>query len=185
MPLYRHLFRQGEPTLCFIGLPFRVIPFPLCDAQAALVAAVLSGRVSLPPAAEQAEETQAALRAMRRAGGRNFHLMGAAQWGYMRGLLRTARGDESGEAARGAPAAASNEECAERRRTALRHEREGLRDERRLTLLGRMNAEIGSRRRLVPLSYRSSEYSVHIDEADDENGGWFEVRHQTHSVERG
>lgn len=51
LPLYKHLFpvpRQLANKLCFIGLPWKVIPFPQMQLQTRLVARVLSGRVELP-----------------------------------------------------------------------------------------------------------------------------------------
>jgi hypothetical protein len=51
LPLYKHLFpvrRQLANKLSFIGLPWKVIPFPQMQLQTRLVARVLSGRVELP-----------------------------------------------------------------------------------------------------------------------------------------
>jgi len=28
-PLYNHVFYANDPTLCFIGIPFRIVPFVL------------------------------------------------------------------------------------------------------------------------------------------------------------
>ncbi|KAF3009587.1 hypothetical protein E8E13_006232 [Curvularia kusanoi] len=70
---YKHLFFAPKPTLSFLALPQRVIPFPTAEAQAAVVARVYSGRLSLPPLAEMRrwEEAQRA-----EAGdGRGFHLL--------------------------------------------------------------------------------------------------------------
>ncbi|GJN30008.1 hypothetical protein PR202_gb18281 [Eleusine coracana subsp. coracana] len=48
-PLYKHVFPPRlAPTLSFIGLPFKVIPFPLFQLQSNWVAGVLSGRIQLP-----------------------------------------------------------------------------------------------------------------------------------------
>ena len=43
-----------HPTLAFAGLPVKVIPFPLAEAQAALLARVWANEVALPPAAAMA-----------------------------------------------------------------------------------------------------------------------------------
>lgn len=70
---YKHLFFALKPTLSFLALPQRVIPFPTAEAQAAVVARVYSGRLSLPPLAEMQkwEDDQKA-----EAGdGRGFHLL--------------------------------------------------------------------------------------------------------------
>jgi len=45
---YQHLFYAPNPTLAFLTLPQKVIPFPLAEAQAAVTARVWSGRSSLP-----------------------------------------------------------------------------------------------------------------------------------------
>lgn len=49
---YQHLFFTPRPTLSFLTLPQRIIPFPLSEAQSAVVARVYSGRLVLPDVAE-------------------------------------------------------------------------------------------------------------------------------------
>ena len=44
--LYKHMFYVLEPTLCFIGIPLTVAPFPLIYQQCALAARVLVGKKS-------------------------------------------------------------------------------------------------------------------------------------------
>ena len=46
--LYQHIFHAEHPSLAFLALPLRVIPFPLSEAQAAVMARVWSGRLQLP-----------------------------------------------------------------------------------------------------------------------------------------
>ncbi|KAK3669964.1 monooxygenase [Recurvomyces mirabilis] len=46
--LYQHIFYQPHPTLAFPVLNQKVIPFPLAEAQCAIIARVFSGRLSLP-----------------------------------------------------------------------------------------------------------------------------------------
>ncbi|CAN6312674.1 unnamed protein product [Urochloa humidicola] len=59
-PLYKHVFvPQLAPRLAFIGLPFRVIPFPLVQLQASWVAGALSGRVQLLSEEEMMEDVRA------------------------------------------------------------------------------------------------------------------------------
>jgi len=51
LPLYKHLFpvsRELANKLSFVGLPWKVIPFPQMQLQTRLVARILSGRVELP-----------------------------------------------------------------------------------------------------------------------------------------
>ncbi|OQO07516.1 hypothetical protein B0A48_07213 [Cryoendolithus antarcticus] len=46
--LYQHLFYWPNPTLIFPTLNQKIIPFPFAEAQAAVVARALAGRLSLP-----------------------------------------------------------------------------------------------------------------------------------------
>ncbi|XP_052169062.1 flavin-containing monooxygenase FMO GS-OX-like 4 [Oryza glaberrima] len=59
-PLYKHVFPpEVAPHLSFIGLPWKVIPFPLFELQSKWVAGVLSGRVKLPSREEMMEDVKA------------------------------------------------------------------------------------------------------------------------------
>lgn len=70
---YKHLFFAPRPTLSFLALPQRVIPFPTAEAQAAVLARVYSGRLSLPPVSTmQAWEES---RKAEAGDGRAFHLL--------------------------------------------------------------------------------------------------------------
>ncbi|XP_047093819.1 flavin-containing monooxygenase FMO GS-OX-like 4 [Lolium rigidum] len=58
-PLYKHVFPiEVAPGLSFIGLPWKVIPFPLFELQSKWVAGVLSGRIKLPSKDEMMEDIQ-------------------------------------------------------------------------------------------------------------------------------
>ncbi|KAK3654178.1 monooxygenase [Elasticomyces elasticus] len=46
--LYQHIFYQPHPTLAFPVLNQKIIPFPMAEAQGAVVARVFSGRLGLP-----------------------------------------------------------------------------------------------------------------------------------------
>ena len=46
--LYKHIFWMNDPTLAFIGLPSRVIPFRTFEGQASVIAKVWADRISLP-----------------------------------------------------------------------------------------------------------------------------------------
>ncbi|KAL9017814.1 MAG: hypothetical protein Q9180_008748, partial [Flavoplaca navasiana] len=48
LPLYQHIFHMQYPTLAFIETPEMIVPFPLAECQAAVVARVWSGRLPLP-----------------------------------------------------------------------------------------------------------------------------------------
>lgn len=45
---YQHIFYQSNPSLAFLVLNQKVIPFPLAEVQSAVIARVFSGRLSLP-----------------------------------------------------------------------------------------------------------------------------------------
>lgn len=68
--LYKHLFHIDHPTLTFPGLPIRVVPFPVSEAQAAVCAGVWSNSISLPSKQEMSrwEEEEAERR------GKGFHV---------------------------------------------------------------------------------------------------------------
>lgn len=53
--LFQHIFYHPRPTLAFVGLPQRVVPFPVSEAQAALIARVFSRRLELPSQKEMEE----------------------------------------------------------------------------------------------------------------------------------
>ena len=50
--VYQHLFSIHHPSLVFMGLPCKIIPFRTCEGQASVIAAVWSGRLSLPSRSE-------------------------------------------------------------------------------------------------------------------------------------
>ncbi|GAA0175438.1 oxygenase [Lithospermum erythrorhizon] len=59
-PLYKHVFPPMlAPWLSFVGLPWKVIPFPLCELQSKWIASVLSGQVSLPSADDMMADVEA------------------------------------------------------------------------------------------------------------------------------
>jgi hypothetical protein len=88
-PLYQHLLHIGQPTLAFIGIPIRVIPFPLFEMQARWFAKHLNGDVVLPPQAEMKRMNEAAIGPLRSAGKpQHFHVLGDAQSNYYNALAR-------------------------------------------------------------------------------------------------
>ena len=55
-PLYEHLLHpKYKKTLTFIGLPFKIVPFPQFELQTKYIARVLSGRARLPNDKEMSE----------------------------------------------------------------------------------------------------------------------------------
>ena len=71
--LYRHLFYINHPSLAFIGLPSKIIPFRTFQGQAAVIARVWANRLALPSAdrMKQWEEHEASERGL----GRTFHVL--------------------------------------------------------------------------------------------------------------
>ncbi|CAF0856603.1 unnamed protein product [Didymodactylos carnosus] len=53
-PIYHHIFDVNYPqgTLAYLTIPFNIVPMPLCEIQAHLIARVLKCRVTLPPTDE-------------------------------------------------------------------------------------------------------------------------------------
>ncbi|KAL6722186.1 monooxygenase [Lecanora helva] len=46
--LYQHIWYIPDPTLVFVGLPSKIVPFPTVEGQVAVIARVWSQRLSLP-----------------------------------------------------------------------------------------------------------------------------------------
>jgi cation diffusion facilitator CzcD-associated flavoprotein CzcO len=70
---YQHIFFAPQPTLSFLALNQRVIPFPIAEAQSSVVARVYSGRLSLPSHAEMQKWEEDVVATV--GDGRNFHLL--------------------------------------------------------------------------------------------------------------
>ncbi|KAI4271250.1 MAG: hypothetical protein L6R38_006905 [Xanthoria sp. 2 TBL-2021] len=72
--LYQHIFYIDHPSIAFVGMPFKVIPFRTWEGQAAVIARVWSGRLELPRKEEmRAWESD---RIADRGAGRKFHDLG-------------------------------------------------------------------------------------------------------------
>lgn len=57
-PLYKHIFPPAlAPGISFVGLPWKVVPFPLFEYQSKWIAGVLSGRLTLPSVEEMMEDS--------------------------------------------------------------------------------------------------------------------------------
>ncbi|KAI9664234.1 MAG: hypothetical protein M1831_002413 [Alyxoria varia] len=46
--LYQHIFHTPDPTLAFMAIPWNIVPFPVSEAQAAVIARTWSGRLTVP-----------------------------------------------------------------------------------------------------------------------------------------
>jgi cation diffusion facilitator CzcD-associated flavoprotein CzcO len=70
---YKHLFYAPRPTLSFLALNQRVIPFPTAEAQSSVLARVYSGRLVLPSLPTMQTWEQDHIQDV--GDGRNFHLL--------------------------------------------------------------------------------------------------------------
>ena len=92
-PVYRDIIAPAFPGLAFIGLPYLVIPFPLCEVQARYLAAMWFGGASLPKVdnmlawCEQRHQRNQADGVRLR----HYHRLADAQFEYMATLLSEAR----------------------------------------------------------------------------------------------
>ncbi|KAK7755787.1 monooxygenase [Diatrype stigma] len=59
--LYEHVVYTEDPTLAFLGIPQRVVPFPVSEAQAAYVARLWTDRLPLPSHTEMLDWEAGAL----------------------------------------------------------------------------------------------------------------------------
>ncbi|XP_016651230.1 PREDICTED: flavin-containing monooxygenase FMO GS-OX-like 5 isoform X1 [Prunus mume] len=59
-PLYKHVFPPAlAPSLSFVGLPWKVVPFPQFELQSKWIAGLLSNRIALPSKEEMMEDIKA------------------------------------------------------------------------------------------------------------------------------
>ena len=70
-PLYQYIFHMQHPTLAFVEMPERIVPFPLAECQAAIIARIWSGRLSLPPMQEMQDWAKSIVKD--RGAGRQFY----------------------------------------------------------------------------------------------------------------
>jgi len=72
-PLYHDLLHADHPSLAFIGIPFRVVPFPLFEVQARWFAKVVSQAFVLPDRTARHQAIIARAEALRAAGTKQRH----------------------------------------------------------------------------------------------------------------
>lgn len=71
--LYKQMFYIPDPSLAFVALPYQVLPLPLSELQAAVIARYLSGRLCLPTAKEMHDQYAQELE--ERGTGKSFHAL--------------------------------------------------------------------------------------------------------------
>ncbi|XP_040987318.1 flavin-containing monooxygenase FMO GS-OX-like 4 isoform X3 [Juglans microcarpa x Juglans regia] len=88
-PLYKHIFPPVlAPWLSFVGLPWKVLPFPLFELQSKWIAGALSNRFTLPSQEEMMEDVEAFYTSLEASGTpkRYTHCMGASIQVYLEWL---------------------------------------------------------------------------------------------------
>ena len=96
-PLFEHVFPPASgPSLSFIGLPWKVVPFPQFEAQARWIAKALSGASMLPDRGTMASRARAAERKdfEEKVEDRHAHRMGDNQFAYNKRLYEYCREDD-------------------------------------------------------------------------------------------
>ncbi|KAJ8904670.1 hypothetical protein NDN08_001188 [Rhodosorus marinus] len=86
--LYRHLVFTKDPTLSFIGIPQKIVPFPLFHYQSIYVTKYLSGEVELASEEERENELHEEWKNHGDKPDRFFHVFGPRQWEYMYSLAQ-------------------------------------------------------------------------------------------------
>ena len=71
--LYKHLFYIDDPTIAFIGLPAKIIPFRTVEGQGAVLARVWTDRLELPSALEMSKWEEDVI--AERGAGKAFHVL--------------------------------------------------------------------------------------------------------------
>ena len=71
--LFKHIWYIPDPTLAFIGLPSKIIPFRTVEGQSAALAYVWSGRLTLPTSLEMREWEEKVV--AERGAGKQFHVL--------------------------------------------------------------------------------------------------------------
>ena len=118
--LYQHIFYAPRPSLAFIAVLQRIVPFPLSEAQAAVVARVWSGRLKLPGTKEMEAWEREEMERQAREGRKNFHLFGyPADAEYINYLCGWAASAEGGNGIGKEPPRWGEEECWVRERVPL------------------------------------------------------------------
>mmetsp|Transcript_9181 Transcript_9181/g.27631 ORF Transcript_9181/g.27631 Transcript_9181/m.27631 type:complete len:424 (-) Transcript_9181:740-2011(-) len=88
--LFRHLIYMRQPTLSFIQLPFKIVPFPMIYYQTRYVSALLAGDTELPSEEEMEAEARQEAEIQSSRPPRHYHLLGNRQWEYNRKLAAEA-----------------------------------------------------------------------------------------------
>lgn len=90
--LYKHMFHTVFPSLTFVGIPAIVCPFPLISLQSRAVAAVLSGKSTLPSHDLMETDIKNELKSRNDEGWpvRHAHRFAEKQWDYNASIAKLA-----------------------------------------------------------------------------------------------
>jgi len=83
--LYKHFLSIEHPTLCFVGIPVQICPFPQFDLQIRYFVKLLTGQAKQPTKDEMYADTQREMEWKKNnldMPEKYFHKMGALQWKY-------------------------------------------------------------------------------------------------------
>ena len=92
-PLYKHTININHPTMCFIGIPSLIVPFPQFHLQVQLYLRYFAKLIELPNKEGMMLELNDEAESMNMEGKplRHFHKMGTKQWGYNQDLAAVAK----------------------------------------------------------------------------------------------
>eukprot|EP00210_Caulerpa_lentillifera_P003739 g3572.t1 len=84
-PVYKHVIDIHKPSLAYIGLPWRIIPFPLCEFQSKYFAKILTGKCLLPDANEMINDILCRQNKLKelKLDDRYYHMLGMDQFSYL------------------------------------------------------------------------------------------------------
>lgn len=98
-PLFEHCVSANAPSLSFIGLPWKVVPFPQFELQSIWISRMLSGAVPMPSREEAlcgAADLEVTLEPKGDVPRRHAHLLGDAQFEYNDRIAKLAGVDPLG-----------------------------------------------------------------------------------------
>jgi len=89
-PLFKRIINASYPTMCFIGIPFKICPNPLFDRQVQFFIQSLIGNVKLPDSEIMLKEEEERFKLHIRKGEklRYYNQLGDSQWKYNDDLAR-------------------------------------------------------------------------------------------------
>lgn len=91
-PLYKHIINAVHPSMGFIGVPSRIIVFPLINYQVRYFLATVTGQAALPSTAEMMITIETSLKDLQLKGKKEkeLHLLSSDQFCYMQDLATCA-----------------------------------------------------------------------------------------------